>query len=61
MRILTPLRLLTTTGEKGEGYEDIKGYCKSATIEEIQKHKHVLKHQGVMLVSPMKKMMELPF
>lgn len=27
---------------KGEGYEDIKGYCKSATIEEIQKHKHVL-------------------
>ena len=27
---------------KGEGYEDIKGYCKSATLEEIQKHKHVL-------------------
>ena len=27
---------------KGDGYEDIKGYCKSATIEEIQKHKHVL-------------------
>ena len=27
---------------KGNGYEDIKGYCKSATIEEIQKHKHVL-------------------
>tara|TARA_Y100000748_G_scaffold298883_1_gene294855 strand:- start:1172 stop:2677 length:1506 start_codon:yes stop_codon:yes gene_type:complete len=27
---------------KGEDYEDIKGYCKSATIEEIQKHKHVL-------------------
>ena len=27
---------------KGEGYEDIKGYCKSASIEEIQKHKHVL-------------------
>jgi type I restriction enzyme M protein len=23
-------------------YQDIKGYCKSATIEEIQKHKHVL-------------------
>ena len=23
-------------------YEDIKGYCKSAKIEEIQKHKHVL-------------------
>ncbi len=27
---------------KGDGYEDVKGYCKSATIEEIQKHKHVL-------------------
>ena len=27
---------------KGNGYEDVKGYCKSATIEEIQKHKHVL-------------------
>ena len=27
---------------KGSDYEDIKGYCKSATIEEIQKHKHVL-------------------
>ena len=27
---------------KGEDYEDIKGYCKSATLEEIQKHKHVL-------------------
>ena len=26
----------------GNCYEDIKGYCKSATIEEIQKHKHVL-------------------
>jgi len=27
---------------KGENYENIKGYCKSATIEEIQKHSHVL-------------------
>lgn len=27
---------------KGEDYEDIKGFCKSANIEEIQKHKHVL-------------------
>ena len=27
---------------KGNDYEDIKGYCKSANIEEIQKHKHVL-------------------
>jgi len=23
-------------------YEDIKGYCKSATLEEVQKHKYVL-------------------
>lgn len=27
---------------KGENYENIKGYCKSATLEEIQKHAHVL-------------------
>ena len=27
---------------KGGDYKNIKGYCKSATIEEIQKHKHVL-------------------
>jgi type I restriction enzyme M protein len=27
---------------KGENYENIKGYCKSATLEEIQKHTHVL-------------------
>jgi len=27
---------------KGDGYEDVKGYCKSATIKEIQKHKYVL-------------------
>jgi type I restriction enzyme M protein len=27
---------------KGEDYEDIKGFCKSANIEEIQRHKHVL-------------------
>lgn len=27
---------------KGNEYEDVKGYCKSATIEEIQKHKFVL-------------------
>ena len=27
---------------KGGDYEDIKGFCKSATIEEIQKHNHVL-------------------
>lgn len=27
---------------KSEGYEDVKGYCKSATIEEVQKHKYVL-------------------
>ena len=27
---------------KGEGYENVKGYCKSATIEKIQKHGYVL-------------------
>ena len=27
---------------KGENYEDIKGYCKSASLEAIQKHNHVL-------------------
>lgn len=27
---------------KGENYENIKGYCKSATVEDIQKHGHVL-------------------
>ena len=27
---------------KDGNYEDIKGYCKTATIEEIQKHNHVL-------------------
>ena len=27
---------------KRNDYEDVKGYCKSAKIEEIQKHKHVL-------------------
>ena len=36
-----------------------KGYCKSATIEEIQKHKHVLLLEG-MLVFLMKRMM-IPF
>jgi len=27
---------------KDENYKNIKGYCKSATLEEIQKHSHVL-------------------
>lgn len=27
---------------KGEDYEDIKGFCKSAKIEEIQRHRYVL-------------------
>jgi len=27
---------------KGENYENVKGYCKSATLEDIQKHAHVL-------------------
>lgn len=28
--------------QKGEGYEDIPGFCKSATLDEIRKHDHVL-------------------
>ena len=28
--------------KKGEGYEDIKGFCKSAKLEEIEKHDFVL-------------------
>ena len=27
---------------KGEGYADIPGFCKSATLDEIRKHGHVL-------------------
>jgi len=27
---------------EGSDYEDIKGYCKSATLEDVQKHKYVL-------------------
>jgi len=27
---------------KGEGYEDIKGYCKSANVDDIEKHSFVL-------------------
>ncbi len=30
-------------GEKDAGeYEDVPGFCKSATLEEVRKHKHVL-------------------
>ena len=30
-------------GEKGAGeYEDVPGFCKAATIEEIRRHNHVL-------------------
>jgi type I restriction enzyme M protein len=28
--------------QKGEGYEDIPGFCKTANLEEIRKHDHVL-------------------
>lgn len=27
---------------KGENYENVKGFCKSATLDEIEKHSHVL-------------------
>lgn len=29
-------------GADGNGYEDVPGYCKSASIEEVQKNEHVL-------------------
>ena len=29
-------------GEEGEGYADVPGFCKSASLEEIRKHGHVL-------------------
>ena len=32
----------TTLGGDGDVYEDVPGFCKSATLEEIQKHGHVL-------------------
>ena len=37
-------RLATTyhNWRKGDGYEDIKGYCKSATLEDITKHGYTL-------------------
>lgn len=28
--------------QKGEGYEDVPGFCKTANLEEIRKHDHVL-------------------
>ena len=28
--------------QQGEGYEDVPGFCKSATLEEIKKHDFVL-------------------
>jgi type I restriction enzyme M protein len=33
---------LEKSTESGVTYKDIKGFCKSATIEEIEKHNHVL-------------------
>ena len=39
------INLITKTyhdWRKSSNYNDIKGYCKSATIEEIEKHNHVL-------------------
>jgi type I restriction enzyme M protein len=29
-------------GGEGEGYADIPGFCKSATLEDLRKHGHVL-------------------
>ena len=32
----------TRSGGEGKGYADVPGFCKSATLEEIRKHGHVL-------------------
>ena len=32
----------TRSGDEGEGYADVPGFCNSATLEEIRKHGHVL-------------------
>ena len=34
---------------KGNGYEDVKGYCKSATIEEIQKNNLFLLQEDMLV------------
>ena len=42
---LGDIQIITNTyhnWRKGENYHNIKGFCKSATIEEIEKHNHVL-------------------
>ncbi len=38
------LRIASTfhAWKKGEGYEDVAGFCKSVTLDEIRKHGHVL-------------------
>jgi len=28
--------------QQGDGYEDVPGFCKSASLEEVRKHEHVL-------------------
>ncbi len=47
LRDFTPEDIAKITGtfqkwKRGEGYEDEAGFCKSATLEEIAKHDHVL-------------------
>ena len=39
-------------GSADESYEDIPGFCKSATLEEIQKHGHVLTPDRYVGVAP---------
>ena len=43
--LLCPLPLPGEGGARsapGEGYQDLPGFCKSATLDEIRKHGHVL-------------------
>ena len=40
--IILNLSYLSIYKGGGEGYQDIPGFCKSATLEDIRKHGHVL-------------------
>jgi type I restriction enzyme M protein len=40
---IPPIATQSLAGEgRGEGYKDIRGFCKSATLDDIRKHGHVL-------------------
>ena len=43
-KIATPF----SRGRSGEGYEDIAGFCKSASLEEIEKNGFPLRPEGML-------------